>query len=78
MFGFFVIAFGGDLTIPDDGAGRLVWGVILAVLVATYFVISRARRRATEHYIESKRRAAELRANDPDMAKPEPEIDKGD
>jgi len=59
----------GGFTLPEDPAGRIVWLLILAAFVGAYFVISRSRRRTQEHYLDSKRRAAELRANDPDMRK---------
>ncbi len=56
-------------TIPDDPGAQIVWGLILAALVAGYFLTARSRRRATEHYLDAKRREQELRDNDPDMKK---------
>ena len=56
-------------TLPDDTGGQIVWGLILAALVAAYFVTSRSRRRAAEHYLAAKKRDQEMRDNDPDMKK---------
>lgn len=58
-------------TLPDDPGAQIVWGVILAALVGAYFLTARSRRRAAEHYLDARRREAEMRANDPDMKKDE-------
>ena len=58
-------------TFPDEPGARVIWGLILAALVGAYFLTTRSRRRAAEHYEDARRREAEMRANDPDMKKDE-------
>jgi hypothetical protein len=56
-------------TLPDDTAGQVVWGVVLALLIGGYFLAKRSRNKARDHYYAAKRREADLRDNDPDMKK---------
>ena len=56
-------------TLPDDPGAQIVWGLILAALVAIYFFTARNRRRAAEHYLAARKREQEMRDNDPDMRK---------
>ena len=56
-------------TLPDDPGAQVLWGLVLAALVAAYFFTARSRRRASERYLEAKKREQEMRDNDPDMKK---------
>lgn len=57
---------------PDGGGGAwFLWILSLAVLVGLWFLLARTRRRTYDAYWDRKRREEELRANDPDMARPD-------
>lgn len=58
-----------ELTFPDETNAQIVWVIVFAVIIGVYLIVSRTRRRAKEHYLASKRREADLKANDPDMKK---------
>ncbi len=55
--------------VPDEGSARIVWAVIAAVILALYFLMRSARRKATQEYWDRRKAEEERIANDPDMRK---------
>ena len=63
-----------DVNLPDEGGLSWVfWLLGAGVIVGLWFVVARTRKRTYNAYWERRRREQELRANDPDMAKPDDE-----
>lgn len=58
--------------IPEAGSGAiLVWLLLGTGIVALYVVITRTRRRSERDYLSRADRDAELKANDPDLKRPD-------
>lgn len=58
--------------IPEEGGGAVVMWVILAAgIVGLYVVISRTRKRSYRTYMTRSEREAAIKANDPDLKKPD-------
>lgn len=58
--------------LPEAGGGAwFFWILGAAVILGLWFVVARTRKRTYNAYWERKRREEELRANDPDMARPD-------
>ncbi|MDJ0954914.1 MAG: hypothetical protein QNJ81_14650 [Acidimicrobiia bacterium] len=58
-----------DQILPDGTAERVVWLVIGAVILALYFLMKSARKKATREYWERREAEEDRIANDPDMRK---------
>ncbi len=67
-----------ELNLPDGGGlSIVVWLIGAGIILGLWFVISRTRKRNYDAYWERRRREAERRANDPDMARPDDEESSG-
>ena len=58
-----------DQILPDGTAARVVWLVIGAVILALYFLMKSARKKATREYWDRRKAEEDRIANDPDMRK---------
>jgi len=57
--------------LPGGGAETVIWVVLGAVLVGLYLLIRRTRRRSERAFMDARRREDQLRANDPDLRRPD-------
>jgi hypothetical protein len=58
--------------LPEAGGGGwFYWLIGAGVILGLWFLIARTRRKSYRAYWERKRREEEMRANDPDMARPD-------
>jgi len=55
--------------IPDETSSRIMWAVVAAVILALYFFMRSARRKADREYWARREAEEERIANDPDMRK---------
>ncbi len=58
-------------SLPGGGAETVVWVVVGAVLVGLYLLLRRTRRRSERAFMDARRREEQLRANDPDLRRPD-------
>lgn len=61
--------------IPDAGGGAiLVWLLLAMGIIGLYVLITRTTRRSYKDFLTRPEREAELKANDPDMRRPDSDI----
>ncbi len=58
-----------DQILPDETSARVLWLVIAVVILALYFLMKSARKKATREYWERRKAEEDRIANDPDMRK---------
>lgn len=55
----------------DELGAWLVWLLLAAGIVGLFVIINRTRKRTYRHYMDKATREAEMKANDPDMKRPD-------
>jgi len=62
----------GGFDLPSPGGGEIIIWLLLATgIVGLFMIINRTRKRSYREYMRRASREEELKANDPDLKKPE-------